>query len=86
LTRPTIAYPSDVRWLRATEGGWAPSDLLDINKARGDVMLKHVQQRLSELLPNVEVKHYRKLTPARLATDDLPTDAAGVRLRDRRPR
>jgi len=45
--------------------------LLDINKARGDVMLKHVQQRLNELLPNVEVKHYRKLTPARPASDEL---------------
>ena len=45
--------------------------MLDINKARGDVMLKRVQQRLNELLPNVAVKYYRKLTPARPAADDL---------------
>jgi hypothetical protein len=53
------------------EGVMGTVGLLDINKARGDVMLKHVQQRLNESLPNVEIKHYRKLTPARPASNEL---------------
>ena len=53
------------------EGLMGTVGLLDINKARGDVMLRHVQQRLNELLPNVDVKYYRKLTPARPAADEL---------------
>jgi hypothetical protein len=53
------------------EGVMGTVGLLDINKARGDVMLKHVQQRLNELLPSVDVKYYTKLTPARPAADEL---------------
>ena len=53
------------------EGVMGTVGLLDINKARGDVMLRHVQQRLNELLPSVDVKYYRKLTPARPAADEL---------------
>jgi hypothetical protein len=53
------------------EGVTGTVGLLDINKARGDVMLKHVEHRLNELLPNVVVKHYRKLTPARPAAEAL---------------
>jgi hypothetical protein len=34
-------------------------------------MLKHVEQRLNELLPSVAIKHYRKLTPARPAAEEL---------------
>ena len=53
------------------EGVMGTVGLLDINKARGDVMLKHVQQRLNELLPTVTVNYYRKLTPARPAAEEL---------------
>ena len=53
------------------DGVIGTAGLLDINKARGDVMLKHVQQRLNDLLPSVEVNYYRKLTPARPAADEL---------------
>jgi hypothetical protein len=53
------------------EGVTGTVGLLDINKARGDVMLKQVEQRLNELLPSVTVKHYRKLTPARPAAEAL---------------
>jgi len=53
------------------EGVMGTVGLLDINKARGDVMLRHVQQRLNDLLPGVAIKHYRKLTPARPAADEL---------------
>jgi hypothetical protein len=45
--------------------------LLDINKARGDVMIERLKQRLSERLPGVEVKNYRKPTPAKPAPDDV---------------
>jgi hypothetical protein len=51
------------------EGVMGTVGLLDINKARGDVMLKHVEQRLNELLPSVAIKYYRKLTPARPADE-----------------
>jgi hypothetical protein len=53
------------------EGVMGTVGLLDINKARGDVMLKQVQQRLHELLPGVAVNYYRKLTPARPAAEEL---------------
>jgi hypothetical protein len=53
------------------EGVMGTVGLLDINKARGDVMLDHVKRRLNELLPNVEVKQYRKLTPARPASEKV---------------
>jgi hypothetical protein len=45
--------------------------LLDINKARGDVMIERLKQRLSERLPGVEVKNYRKPTPAKPAPDNI---------------
>jgi hypothetical protein len=45
--------------------------LLDINKARGDVMIARLKERLSALLPGVEVKSYRKPTPAKPAPDDV---------------
>lgn len=53
------------------EGVMGTVGLLDINKARGDVMLDHVKRRLNELLPSVEVKQYRKLTPARPASEEV---------------
>jgi len=59
------------------EGVMGTVGLLDINKARGDVMLKHVQQRLNELLPSVAVKYYRKLTTARPAADELRQQMLG---------
>lgn len=45
--------------------------LLDINKARGDVMIARLKERLGALLPGVEVKSYRKPTPAKPAPDDV---------------
>jgi hypothetical protein len=45
--------------------------LLDINKARGDVMIDQLSRRLSERLPGVRVKSYRKPTPAKPAPDDV---------------
>jgi len=45
--------------------------LLDINKARGDVMIDQLKRRLNERLPGVQVKSYRKPTPAKPAPDDV---------------
>jgi len=45
--------------------------LLDINKARGDVMIDQLKRRLNERLPGVTVKSYRKPTPAKPAPDDV---------------
>jgi len=41
--------------------------LLDINKARGDVMLNHVKRLLNDLDPSLAIKQYRKPTPGRPA-------------------
>src|SRR5437899_2164536 len=48
---------------RRTEVMAGTIGLLDINKARGDVMIERLRLRLSERLPGVEVKNYRKPTP-----------------------
>jgi hypothetical protein len=45
--------------------------LLDINKARGNVMIDQLRRRLIERLPGVQVKSYRKPTPAKPAPDDV---------------
>jgi len=45
--------------------------LLDINKARGNIMIDQLRQRLNERLPGVAVKSYRKPTPAKPAPDDV---------------
>ena len=45
--------------------------LLDINKARGDIMIDQLKRRLNERLPGVQVKAYRKPTPAKPAPDDV---------------
>jgi hypothetical protein len=45
--------------------------LLDINKARGDVMIERLKQRLAERIPGVELRNYRKPTPAKPAPDDV---------------
>ncbi len=45
--------------------------LLDINKARGDIMIDQLMRRLSERVPGIEVKSYRKPTPAKPAPDDV---------------
>ncbi len=45
--------------------------LLDINKPRGDVMIDQLRQRLSERLPDVAVKCYRKPTPSKPAPDSV---------------
>jgi hypothetical protein len=45
--------------------------LLDINKARGDVMIDQLKRRLSERLSGVEVRAYRKPTPAKPAPDEV---------------
>ncbi len=45
--------------------------LLDISKPRGNVMLDRMEELLSERLPNVELKRYRKPTFAKPAPEDL---------------
>ena len=45
--------------------------LLDINKARGNIMIDQIKRRLNERMPGVEVKCYRKLTPAKPAAEDI---------------
>ena len=45
--------------------------LLDINKARGDVMIERLKQRLADSIPGVEIRNYRKPTPAKPAPDDI---------------
>jgi hypothetical protein len=44
--------------------------LLDINKARGDVLIDQVKRRLSAILPGVEFKHYLKEGPGKPASDE----------------
>jgi hypothetical protein len=45
--------------------------LLDINKARGDVMIDQLMRRLRERVPGIEVKSYCKPTPAKPAPDEV---------------
>jgi len=45
--------------------------LLDINKARGDVLIEQLKRRLHERIPGIEVKNYRKPTPAKPAPEDV---------------
>jgi hypothetical protein len=45
--------------------------MLDINKARGDVLIARLKERLLERIPSVEVRNYRKPTPAKPAPDDV---------------
>lgn len=45
--------------------------MLDINKARGDVFIAHLKERLIERIPGVEIRNYRKPTPAKPAPDDV---------------
>jgi hypothetical protein len=45
--------------------------LLDINKARGDVMIDQLMKRLGERIPGIEIKSYRKPTPAKPAPDEV---------------
>ncbi len=45
--------------------------LLDINKARGDVMIERLKQRLAERIPGIEIRNYRKPTPAKPAPDNV---------------
>jgi hypothetical protein len=45
--------------------------LLDINKPRGDVLVDRLAERLSELLPGVEVRRYRKPTFTKPAPEEL---------------
>ena len=45
--------------------------LLDISKRRGDVFIDRLEAVLSERLPEVEFKRYRKQTFARPAPEDL---------------
>lgn len=73
----TILDPTDertpVRRQLAPRGGKITGTvaLLDINKARGDVMIDQLRRRLAERLPGVEVKCYRKPTPAKPAPDEI---------------
>ncbi len=45
--------------------------LLDIAKPRGDVLIARLEERLSERLPGVTFRHYRKPTFTKPAPDDL---------------
>ena len=45
--------------------------LLDISKPRGDVLMDRLAARLTELLPNVTFKRYRKPTYTKPAPDEL---------------
>jgi hypothetical protein len=45
--------------------------LLDINKPRGDVFLRRLEERLRERLPGVDFRAYRKPTFAKPAPEDL---------------
>jgi hypothetical protein len=45
--------------------------LLDIRKARGDVLLDRLASQLLERLPDVEIKRYAKPTFAKPAPDEL---------------
>ena len=45
--------------------------LLDINKARGDVLIDQLGIRIAERLPEVIVKNYKKPTFARPAPEEL---------------
>ena len=45
--------------------------LLDIAKARGDVLINQLDARLRERLPGVTFKHYRKPTFTKPAPSDL---------------
>ncbi len=45
--------------------------LLDIRKARGDVLLDCLASQLLERLPDVEIKRYAKPTFAKPAPDEL---------------
>ena len=45
--------------------------LLDISKPRGNVLLDQLQQRLTERLPDVTFKRYRKPTFTKPAPDAL---------------
>ena len=45
--------------------------LLDISKPRGDVLMDRLAARLTEMLPNVTFKRYRKPTYTKPAPDDL---------------
>jgi hypothetical protein len=73
----TILDPTDertpIRRTLATRPGTITGTvgLLDINKARGDVMIDQLKRRLNERLPGVKVRNYRKLTPAKPAADEI---------------
>ena len=45
--------------------------LLDISKPRGSVLLDRLEERLSERLPGVTLKRYRKPTNTRVAPVEL---------------
>jgi len=45
--------------------------LLDISKPRGDVLMDRLAARLTELLPSVAFKRYRKPTYTKPAPDEL---------------
>ncbi len=45
--------------------------LLDIAKPRGDVLMNRLAQRLSERLPAVEIRRYRKPTFTKPAPEEL---------------
>jgi len=45
--------------------------LLDISKPRGDVFVARLEERLRELLPDVEFRRYRKPTFTKPAPEEL---------------
>jgi hypothetical protein len=45
--------------------------LLDISKPRGDILIERLAARLVEMLPDVQLVHYRKPTYTKPAPEDL---------------
>jgi hypothetical protein len=45
--------------------------MLDIAKPRGDVLMNRLAERLSERLPSIEIKRYRKPTFTKPAPEEL---------------
>jgi hypothetical protein len=51
--------------------------LLDISKPRGDVLIARLEARLTERLPGVTLKRYRKPTFTKPAPDELRRTITG---------
>jgi len=71
-----ILDPTDERTPIARELSPRPARLrtvalLDISKARGNVLIDQIEKRLSETLPDIRISRYKKPTFARPAPAEL---------------